>query len=49
MRTFSATLRSRNGRAIWKARETPSSAMRFVASPVIVRSLNETVPAVGAR
>jgi len=31
IRTLSKTLRSRNGRAIWKARAMPSSAMRLVA------------------
>ena len=49
MRTFSPTLRSRNGRAIWKARAMPSSAMRLVAMPVIGWPLNRTVPAVGGR
>ncbi len=49
IRTLSKTLRSRNGRAIWKARAMPSSAMRLVAMPVIGRPWNWISPALGGR
>ena len=48
MRTFSNTLRSRNGRAIWKARAMPSSAIRLVAMPVMRRPWKWISPALGS-